>query len=124
MIKEAYLLSVSHNSFHSGEVARILGIKLMDVADEKERPCFHVLYPNGDEDHVPMTSLCFPGSYKLVTKPSIPKEISNKNKKGNHASKRIVKAEPERADRNYSQQSVEMGLTGGAGYSSIPIGYR
>ena len=62
-IEKLFLVGVNLHSFRKGEPGEIKGINMVtsenprDPEGLKPRPCYHIVYKDGIEDHVPISSV-------------------------------------------------------------------
>ncbi len=62
MTSKAYYVGLHRYHFQENTPAEILGVKMVTASDGKtQRPCYHLRYPDGQEDYVPMQDEDFVG---------------------------------------------------------------
>lgn len=63
MIEDAYLVGINSNSFRAGIPALIVGLKILDIREEK-RICYHIRFSDGYEDFTPLIDV---ENYKIIS---------------------------------------------------------
>ena len=73
MKKESvYLVGTHRYSFRAGEIAKIIGVKIVTPDNLKPRLCYHVEYADGVQDFVQIYNNC---DFEIITQ----NDIINKN---------------------------------------------
>jgi len=63
--ESAYVIGTHPYSFRKGEMAIILGLKIITPDEGPPRPCFHIMFDDGQEDYRNIEGNC---NYEIGTR--------------------------------------------------------
>jgi hypothetical protein len=72
--EDAYLVGIHRYSYRSGEPAKIIGVVMYtpgssgDSDDYIERPCYHIIFPDGVEEYTPVSDLL---NYAIISEDDV-----------------------------------------------------